>query len=234
MKTEKEIIKDFGEYIIPDKWEDISLKTYQDIEAYYKDEPDKEFNVVDVLDILTDKSKDEINQLPAEFLNSILTKLSFLATEPEVGKPSNKITIDGEEYAVNIQEKLKVGEYVAVDTILKADKRNYAALMAVLCRKNGELYDTKFENEVLDERIKLFEKQPVVNILPVINFFLHCWVVSGQVTQLSSMLEEAINLTQKNIETSVKNGEHTKLWSKWQTRTLKKLRKSTRSILTTT
>ena len=227
-------IIDFGEIKVPTSWNDISLLTYESIERYYKDEPDKEFNVIDVLDILTDKSKDEINQLPAEFLNSILTKLSFLATEPEVGKPSNKITIDGEEYAVNIQEKLKVGEYVAVDTILKADKRNYAAILAILCRKRDEIYDTKFENETLNERIKLFEKQPVIKILPIINFFLNCWVISESLTQLSSKVEEAINLTQKNIETSVKNGEHTKLWSKWQIRKLKKLRKSIRSILTTT
>ena len=229
MKKEKEILKDFGEWSIPTDWSQLTLKTYEDIERYYKDK-DSEFNVVDVLDILTDKSRDEINELPAEFLETILTHLSFLATQPKIDEPSNKIVIDGETYAVNVMEKLKVGEYVAVDTVLKGDPHNYAAILAILCRKQGEIYDSKFENEVLDDRIKLFEKQPVIKILPIINFFLNCWAISGTLTLLSSKVEEAINLTRNSLETSVKNGEHSKLWLKWQTRKLRKLQKSIKSI----
>ena len=229
MKKEKEILKDFGEWSIPTDWSQLTLKTYEDIERYYKDK-DSEFNVVDVLDILTDKSRDEINELPAEFLETILTHLSFLATQPKIDEPSNKIVIDGETYAVNVMERLKVGEYVAVDTVLKGDPHNYAAILAILCRKQGEIYDSKFENEVLDDRIKLFEKQPVIKILPIINFFLNCWAISGTLTLLSSKVEEAINLTRNSLETSVKNGEHSKLWLKWQTRKLRKLQKSIKSI----
>ena len=229
MKKEKEILKDFGEWSIPTDWSQLTLKTYEDIERYYKDK-DSEFNVVDVLDILTDKSRDEINELPAEFLETILTHLSFLATQPKIDEPSNKIVIDGETYAVNVMERLKVGEYVAVDTVLKGDPHNYAAILAILCRKQGEIYDSKFENEVLDDRIKLFEKQPVIKILPIINFFLNCWAISGTLTLLSSKVEEAINLTRNSLETSVKNGEHSKLWLKWQTRKLRKLQKSIKYI----
>lgn len=167
---EKEIIKDFKEWKVPTRWEDLTLKTYQDIERYYKD-GDKEFNVIDVLDILTDKTRDEINELPAEFLEIILTHLSFLTTAPEVDEPSNKITINGETYAVNVMEKLKVGEYVAVDTILKNDRHDYASILAILCRKQGEVYDSKYEAEIFEDRKKMFEEQPVIKILPIVNFF---------------------------------------------------------------
>lgn len=226
MKTEKEIIKDFGEIKVPTSWNDISLLTYESIERYYKDEPDKEFNVIDVLDILTDKSKDEINQLPAEFLNSILTKLSFLATEPEVGKPSNKITIDGEEYSINVMEKLKLGEYVAVDAVLKNNKYDYASMLAVLCRKKGEIYDSKYEAEIFEDRKKMFEEQPVIKILPIISFFLHLYTTSEMFSQLYSKVEEAINLTQKNIKTSDRIGAFKKLYMNWQMKKYRKLLKS--------
>lgn len=219
-------IIDFGEIKVPTSWNDISLLTYESIERYYKDKPDKEFNVIDVLDILTDKSKDEINQLPAEFLNSILTKLSFLATEPEVGKPSNKITIDGEEYSINVMEKMKLGEYVAVDAVLKNNKYDYASMLAVLCRKKGEIYDSKYEAETFEDRKKMFEEQPVIKILPIISFFLRLYTTSEMFSQLYSKVEEAINLTQKNIETSDRIGAFKKLYMNWQMKKYRKLLKS--------
>lgn len=222
---EKEIIKDFGEIKVPTSWNDISLLTYESIERYYKDK-DKEFNVIDVLDILTDKTRDEINELPAEFLETILTHLSFLATQPKVDEPSNKIVIDGETYAVNVMEKLKVGEYVAVDTVLKGDPHNYAAILAILCRKQGEVYDSKYEAEIFEDRKKMFEEQPVIKILPIVNFFLHLYTTSEMFSLLSSKVEEAINLTQKNIKTSDRIGAFKKLYMNWQMKKYRKLLKS--------
>lgn len=223
---EKEIIKDFKEWKVPTRWEDLTLKTYEDIERYYKD-GDKEFNVIDVLDILTDKSRDEINELPAEFLEIILTHLSFLATQPKVDEPSNKIVIDGETYAVNVMEKLKVGEYVAVDTILKNDRHDYASILAILCRKQGEVYDSKYEAEIFEDRKKMFEEQPVIKILPIVNFFLQLYATSEIPSLLSSKVENAIDHIQQNIATSDRIGVFKKYYLNWR---MKKLRKSLKSI----
>ena len=180
----KEIIKDFGSISVPVSWTDITLAKYQAIERFYEDK-DKKFNVIDVLDILINKDKDYIMSLPAEFLEIILNKLQFILTPPKEEKPSNKITIDGEEYIINVQNKLKTGEYIAAETILKDDKQNYAALLAILCRKEGEIYDSKFENEIVEERIKLFEQQPITKILPIIGFFFNFILVSNLPTLLS-------------------------------------------------
>jgi hypothetical protein len=68
--------------------------------------------------------------------------------------------------------QLKVGEYIAADTALKGDQHNYAAILAVLARKEGEIYDSKYENEVLEDRIKMWEGVPVTDVLPVVAFFL--------------------------------------------------------------
>lgn len=223
---EKEIIKDFKEWKVPTRWEDLTLKTYEDIERYYKD-GDKEFNVIDVLDILTDKTRDEINELPAEFLEIILTHLSFLTTAPKVDEPSNKITINGETYAVNVMEKLKVGEYVAVDTILKNDRHDYASILAILCRKQGEVYDSKYEAEIFEDRKKMFEEQPVIKILPIVNFFLQLYATSEIPSLLSSKVENAIDHIQQNIATSDRIGVFKKYYLNWR---MKKLRKSLKSI----
>lgn len=220
---------DFGEITVPSSWNDITLKKYQEIEAFY-DESQDNFNVMDVLHIMIDKDIDYINSLPAEFLDIILDKLSFLSEKPDFGEPTNKITINNEIYTVHFENQLKVGEYIAADTILKNDKHNYAALLAILCRKDGEIYDSKFENEVIEDRIKLFENQPVLKVMGLIQFFFLLSNLSSATTLLYSNIEEAINLTQEHIETLRKNGEISRLSMRSAMKKLKKLRKSIKNI----
>lgn len=224
---DKEVIKDFGKWNVPTKWDDITLKIYQEIEKYYEDKETKEFDVREVLHILTNKDWDEINALPAEFLDTILTHLIFLTTTPEVGEASNKIIVDGVEYKINVMEKLKLGEYVAVDTVLKADKHDYASILAILCRKEGEIYDSTYEAEVFDKRKEMFENQPVTKILPIVSFFLDLYITLETPSQLYSQVESAISHIQQTIDSSQKIGASKRLSLNWQ---MKKLRKSLKSI----
>lgn len=227
---EKDIIKDFGKWDVPSKWDDVTLKIYQDIEKYYADKEEKQFDVRDVLHILTNRSIDEINELPSDFLDTILTHLLFLVTTPDVGEPTNSIVISGETYTANIAEKLRVGEYVAIDTLVKDDAHNYAALLAVLFRKKNEKYDSHFENEVLDDRIKMFEEQPVTKILPLVHFFINCYTTLEIHTLLSSKVKEAINLTAQHIESLHQSGEASKRSMRSAMKKLRKLEKSINSI----
>ena len=226
---DKENIIDYGSVNVPKSWSDITLKMYEDIERYYSDK-DKDFNVIDVLDILIDKDRDWIMNLPSEFLDMILEKLSFLTTQPSIDEPSNKIKIDGVEYIINFQNKLRTGEYVAVDSVLKDDSHNYAAILGILCRKDGEMYDTKFENEILLDRIALFERQPMINIFPLLGFFLNCYMVSESLSLLYSKVEEGLNLTAENIQNLRKNGDLSILSTKLLMRKVQKLRKSISNI----
>lgn len=224
---DKEVIKDFGKWNVPTKWDDITLKIYQEIEKYYEDKETKEFDVREVLHILTNKDWDEINALPAEFLDTILTHLIFLTTTPEVGEASNKIVVDGIEYKINVMENLKLGEYVAVDTVLKADIHDYASILAILCRKEGEIYDSTYEAEVFDKRKEMFENQPVTKILPIVSFFLDLYITLETPSQLYSQVESAISHIQQTIDSSQKIGASKRLSLNWQ---MKKLRKSLKSI----
>ena len=225
---DKNII-DYGELNIPESWNDVTLKQYQEIEKYYENK-DEDFDVLSVIDILIGKDKDYIKSLPMEFLDIILDKLSFLTVSPKTPEPSNKITIDKETYTIHFENQLKVGEYIAADSILKSDKHNYAALLAILCRKDGEAYDSKFENEVIEDRIKFWEKQPVTKVLNLITFFLQLANLLYLPTLLSSQVDEAINLTRNHIETSHKNGEISKRSMKSAMKKLAKLEKSIKNI----
>jgi hypothetical protein len=224
-----ENIIDFGQWVVPVSWEDVTLKQFQEIERFYEDK-DKDFDVREVLHIFTNKGIDEINALPLEFLEEIMSKMVFLQEKPTEKKPTNSVEIKGEKYTIHTENKLKVGEYVATDTAMKGDKHNYAAILAILCRKDGELYDSKFENEVLEDRIKMWEKVPVVDVLPIISFFIQCYITLQMPTLLSSKMVEAIDLMRKDIENSVKNGELSKRSMKSAMKKLRKLEKSINSI----
>ena len=225
---ENEII-DLGEWTTPKSWDDLTLKQFCDLQRFYSDK-DKDFDAREVLHILCNKTVDEVNQLPIEFTEAILSKMEFLTTQPEYGKPSNKLTINGEEYIINTQNKMKTGEYIAVTTSVKSDQYNYAAILAVLARKENEIYDSKFENEILEERIKMFENIPALQAMPSVAFFLNLYMISVLPSLLSSRVGDAINHTQQHIETLRKNGAISKRSMKSAMKKLKKLRKSISSF----
>ena len=222
--------KDFGEWNVPQSWDDLTLGKFQELERLYDGDEERKFDVRDVLDLMTDRTKDEINELPIEFTDSLLRKMYWLHEQPDFGKPSNKITVDGVQYTVHNENEMKFGEYVALDTALKGDKHNYAAMLAILCRKDGEIFDAKFENEILPSRIEFWKNVSVMKVMPIVSFFLELSSMSLQVSQLSSEIQEGINHILKHIETSKKNGVFSALYTKWQMRKLKKLQKSIKNI----
>ena len=224
--------KDFGEWKVPSSWDELTLGKFQELERLYDGDDDKErkFDVRDVLDLMTDRTKDEINELPIEFTDSLLRKMYWLHEQPQFGKPSNKITVDGVQYTVHNENEMKFGEYVALDTAMKGDKHNYAAMLAILCRKDGEIFDAKFENEILPSRIEFWKNVSVMKVMPIVSFFLELSSMSLQVSQLSLEIQEGINHILKHIETSKRNGVFSALYTKWQVRKLKKLQKSIKNI----
>lgn len=224
--------KDFGEWKVPSSWDDLTLGKFQELERLYdtEDGNERKFDVRDVLDLMTDRTKDEINELPIEFTDSLLRKMYWLHEQPDFGKPSNKITVDGVQYTVHNENEMKFGEYVALDTALKGDKHNYAAMLAILCRKDGEIFDAKFENEILPSRIEFWKNVSVMKVMPIVSFFLELSSMSLQVSQLSLEVQEGINHILKHIETSKRNGVFSALYTKWQVRKLKKLQKSIKNI----
>ena len=222
--------KDFGEWKVPQSWDDLTLGKFQELERLYDGDEERKFDVRDVLDLMTDRTKDEINELPIEFTDMLLRKMYWLHEQPQFGKPSNKVTIDGVQYTVHNENEMKFGEYVALDTAMKGDKHNYAAMLAILCRKEGEIFDAKFENEILPSRIEFWKNVSVMKVMPIVSFFLELSSMSLQVSQLSSEIQEGINHILKHIETSKQNGVFSALYTKWQVRKLKKLQKSIKNI----
>lgn len=226
MMNDEKIIIDLGVWNLPKSWDDVTLAKFSNLQRI---KGEGEAQIYDLLQALCDKTRDEVMQLPIEFVEKMLNRMDFIYTTPEIAAPTNKIEIDGETYMVNYLEKLKAGEYISFDTVIKSDQYNYAAMLAILCRKEGEIYDSKFEAEKFEDREKMFGNQPITKILPLINFFLNLYMVLEMPSHLYSQVEEAINLTQQDIENSPNLGVFKKYCLKWRVKKLQKLLKSSRN-----
>ena len=208
---------------VPTKWEELSTKQYQDIQNILKENEDA--TIRDYLPILANKTKKEVDELPVEAFELILQELSFLQQPPEV-EPKASLTIDGEEYFINIAEKLKTGEFIDSQMILEKDPNNLSMLLGILCRKQGEIYDDDFIANVLPDRIAMFEQQPITETLKIIGFFLQLFTTSMIHFHLYGEVEEAIDQLASDIKTLPGLGLGKKLSLKWRMRNLKKQLKS--------
>ena len=224
MKKKDEEIINLGTWNCPKSWDEVTLKQLQEIEK------DEKRDLRTIIAVLTNHSVDEVNNLPLQFLDEITSEMDFIFHEPQYGEATNKITINGEEYIINTQNELKTGEYIAVDTVLKDDKRNYASILAILCRKKNEPYDSKFENEILEDRIAMFENESIMKVMALVFFFINLWTVSELPSLMSLKVKEEINLIRNRIETLKNNGELSTPYTKSLMKKLKKLEKSIKSM----
>lgn len=221
VKKNKDI--DYGEWVTPQSWDDITLEKYMEIEQYYLNTEGK-VNIIDILHILCNKTQDEVNALPIVFVEKILEQISFIQEQPQV-EPSNRVEINGEAYIVHTDKTLRFGEYVAADSVIKQENHDYATLLAILCRKEGEVYDSQFEAEKLDERVELFKKQPITKILPIVNFFLQSYLLTEGISQVYSQLREEVSQLAKSTRNLQNLGVFKKLYLNWQVKRILKLLK---------
>lgn len=210
-KKKDDNIIDFKEWNFPTSWEKLTLKQFSQLRQGE--------DIYNILATLSNHTIDEVMELPVEFLDIMLNQLEFIHTEPKIDEPKNEIKVGKDVYSINTTETMKVGEYVTAEKILKADPNNYAALLAVLCRKDGEVFDSKFEAEVFEERVKMFENVPVLDVLPLVRFFMICYTLQENISQLSLKAEELGNHILNDIETSQNLG-------RWKKRSLKRQMKT--------
>lgn len=213
---------------IPTNWDEVTLNKFIQLQSLYSKEHKP--TIQEIIAVLSDIEVDEVNKYPALVVEKVMDNLQFLS-ETITDKSSNKIEIDNITYQVNYLEELKFGEYVDVNTVLDADKSNFPAILGILCRKEGEIYDDNYIATELTKRIEMFGKQPVSKVYPIINFFLTLSLTSESNMKpfLENLKDQASRIVTHYIN-SLKNGDGRKHFLNWRMRKLQKLLKSIKSI----
>jgi hypothetical protein len=223
--------EDMGKWSLPTRWSEVTLGQFARLEKLYKGAASEGYiDNIDIISILSGRERDDVMALPLEFISTMQTHLVFLELEPEVGGASNVIEYEGEIYQVNYKEDLTFGEYIDADTILKKDPTNYPAILAIICRKEGEAYDSDFVANVYPKRVEMFDQMSVLKVLPVVSFFLSRWALLERCSHVYSAIKEAASLTVSNLQTSATSGLGKGLRSYLLTRKFKKLQKLLDSV----
>ena len=150
---------------LPEKWDDITLQKFIELQSLYKDEHKPTY--IEIISVLSNISEQELREYPALVIDKVMDNLKFLS-EPITKESLNTIDIDGERYIINYMEELKFGEFVDVQTVLDADKDNFPAILSIICRKEGEIYNDEYIAKLQPKRMEMFAKQPVTKVYPII------------------------------------------------------------------
>lgn len=227
-KKEVEVVKNYGSINVPTSWEQITLKTFTNLMRKQEEKGEgAELSIVDIMAVLTNTDRSFIYSLPSDFVDTIMAHLLFL-NEPLKEEPKAEVEINGETYKINYMEKLKFGEYTDANTIMANDKFDYASLLAILCRKEGEKYDDDYIAEYMEKRTEMWNNQPITKVYPLVCFFLTLSALSGQHLQpYLTNVEQAINQSLTLIEDSLKDGAVKKfslnyVKARWKLRKLRK------------
>lgn len=207
-RREYTVIKDFGSVTIPEKWEEVTLLQF--IKLMQLEGEDGQKDVRDVIAVLSGKDREWVNMLPTPFVERLIMKLAFLNKAPDK-EPKNELVVNGEKYFINYMDDLTFGEYTDINTIVQQDATNYAAILAILCRRDNEEYNDQFTAHI-DERVKFWESLPITEAIPLVAFFLARCSLSETCSQayMTEAVEAAGQLVQAT-EHLLKSGECRKL-----------------------
>ena len=221
-----------GKYKVAEKWEDVTLLQWQN---YVRNASSKEDNSVDIirtLETFSDIPRSVINQMPTDLFESVIGRLKWITEQPDQ-TPTQSVEISGETYTINVMEKLKVKEYLDLNTVIENDKFNYSMIFAILCRKQGEEYDEEFIADKLPDRLEMFENMNCVDGMKLIAFFLTCWVeleTRSQNSLVVQAIKEDAQKLAKSIRSSLKPMDYITPSRVRQILTLRKLEKSIKNI----
>lgn len=221
-----------GKYKVAEKWEDVTLLQWQNYVRKASSKEDNSVDIISTLETFSDIPRSVINQMPTDLFESVIGRLKWIKDTPDQ-TPTQSVEISGETYTINVMEKLKVKEYLDINTVIENDKFNYAMIFAILCRKQGEEYDEEFIADKLPDRLEMFEQMNCVDGMKLIAFFLTCWVELETRSQnclvVQAIKEDAQKLV-KSIRSSLKPMDYITPSRVRQILTLRKLEKSIKNI----
>lgn len=207
-------------YNVPESWDDVTLGQYEKWFDYTADTKTKEVELVSKISTIPFTL---LSNLPLSFYTEVLNMVSFAFAGNEY-KSSNKIVIDDEVYSVSTKDELILAQYVDVEATFEEDSNDskLSEILAIVCLKKGEKYDSK----ILKERKKLFQNLMMNEVFPLLAFFLQLKKNLLKITTFYSKVMEQVNQFADLTKTFAKNGDGIRLLPKLQMIRYRSLMKS--------
>ncbi len=194
---------------VPTAWSELTLADY---EQWYIHPPKNNADQLACIAHLCKVELEELKETSPHLFAELWQAMSFLG-ESEFA-PSQKVTIDKEDYFVSSSDDLTLGEWVDIDTILGDNDSltKLSDLLAIVCRPLGERYDHK----QVATRAQLFRAQPCDRMMPLVSFFLRREQNLKETFNHFSTVLEAGNQLLEVTKSFAQNGDGIKRLPIWQ------------------
>jgi hypothetical protein len=158
------------DFNIPTSWDEITLKMFEEISLA---EGNPYERTVDILNILTGISEEELKVMPAVMLETsgINEKLGFLSTAPHKSMPNEKYSTKTRKYTVSLYPaKWTAAQYLDYSAaLMTGDSKKLAKIIACFCVPEGHKYGDGYDfDEVVND---LYENMPITIALGYSSFF---------------------------------------------------------------
>jgi len=194
--------------VIPEGWNEIKLADY---ERWNAQKPETKQEYVRFVADVCDVEASVLLEAPTQVFDIITETIRFIFDgEPE---PSNKVNIGGKDYFVSFSDKLTLGEWVDIESVIGSESTGkLSEMLAILCRPADE----KYNPDLAEERQAMFRDLTCDKVLPLISFFLLKKKKSEEILNHYSTVVDQANRFLKDTETFAINGGGIKLLPSWQ------------------
>ena len=163
--------------LIPNKWEDITVKTYQNYVKLQESKIDEKKKVIKSVALLCNTTQDTVKRMGYNDLLDIMNILKELIdTEPDHKNFRKQFEFQGEKYGfIPNLSKLTTGEYIDLETYSKEPIERLHNIMSILYRKITFERGIRYTIEPYDPdkfKEELFKECPMDVALGSLGFFL--------------------------------------------------------------
>ncbi|MDR1091322.1 MAG: hypothetical protein LBL79_09625 [Prevotella sp.] len=194
--------------VIPEGWHEVKLADY---ERWNTQKPETKQEYVRFVADVCNVEASVLLEAPAKVFDIITGTIRFVFdSEPE---PSNRVNIGGKDYFVSFSDKLTLGEWVDIESVIGSESTGkLSEMLAILCRPAGE----KYNSDLAGERQAMFRNLTCDKVLPLIGFFLLKKKRSDEILNHYSTVADQANRFLRDTGTFVINGGGIKLLPIWQ------------------
>lgn len=197
---------------IPNSWEDISWKKFEEIVELNKielSELDKEIKLVSLMTGLTES---EVRNLDANSYSVIEQKLHFLSTKPSNDKVRDEINLNGTLYHVDIiSTAINAGQFLDFKVLQSAENidKRVPRLLACFIYPKGHKYNDGYDVEKVVDDINEYMSVPEVTSLSnffIIQFKAYATSILRYLERKSKKWKQIPTQEKKKIQEALKEG----------------------------
>jgi len=204
------------EVTIPTSWNDITIEMYIKLKPVLETEQEPVTKIINTLCILTDKKREDVENITIPDYKLLLKKMSFLSTELPKEIKRKKIKLNGQWYEWKWDaQNMLFGEYISVMEIMQKASENNAILfdnlhkiLTVIFRPIEKKYGLFWKSKKIDGDMiretseNILKHMSIADAYPIAVFFCNRYPDLMRIikTSLTEKAEKIVREVKKELK----------------------------------